>query len=56
MTIAKALTELQGGTIDIDSTYGFGTTVRLCLPIAAARDLAGACDDRPDTAEETAIG
>lgn len=56
LTVAKALTELQGGTIDIDSTYGFGTTVRLCLPIVVARNLAGADDDGPGTAEETAVG
>jgi len=34
LAIARALVELQGGTIAIDSTLGVGTTVRVALPLA----------------------
>jgi signal transduction histidine kinase len=40
LAIAKALTELQGGRIELESTVGVGTTARVFLPLAKA-DTAG---------------
>jgi signal transduction histidine kinase len=36
LVIAKGIVEAHGGTIDVASTVGTGTTVRFTLPIAAA--------------------
>ena len=32
LTIAKVVADLHGATIDVESTEGVGTTVRVCLP------------------------
>jgi signal transduction histidine kinase len=32
LALTKGLTELQGGTISVDSHYGVGTTVSVVLP------------------------
>lgn len=37
---AKATVERMGGTIRLESTFGEGTTVRLCLPLESAEDAA----------------
>jgi signal transduction histidine kinase len=34
LPLAKALVELQGGRIEIESAFGVGTTVTVCLPAA----------------------
>jgi PAS domain S-box-containing protein len=40
LPLAKKLTELHGGTLDIESAPGVGTTVRVCLPAARVVDPA----------------
>ena len=36
LPFAKAVTELHGGTLDIESRVGSGTTVTVTLPLTAA--------------------
>lgn len=36
LVIAKRLTEMHGGTLNLDSTEGAGTTVTIRLPLAAS--------------------
>ena len=45
LSLVKALIELHGGTLTIDSTPGHGTSVRLRFPGGAAE--AGAQEPRP---------
>ena len=35
LVIAKRLTEMHGGTLDLESTEGVGTTVTIRLPLPA---------------------
>ncbi len=39
LIITKRLTELHGGVLDIDSTLGGGTTVRVALPLQRATEM-----------------
>jgi signal transduction histidine kinase len=41
LAIAKGLIELHGGTIDVDSTVGKGTTMSITLSSAPAQELTG---------------
>jgi PAS domain S-box-containing protein len=34
LSVVKAVTELHGGRVEVDSTEGVGTTFRVCLPVA----------------------
>lgn len=54
LTVAKALAELQGGRIEIESTYGFGTVARLVLPLAAGSRQGPPAG--PDAEVEDALG
>ncbi len=48
MPLTKALIEMHGGTVELESTLGVGTTVRLVLPgsrITELRDAHGATND-----------
>lgn len=49
LTLAKGLIELEGGTIEVDSTPDVGSTftIELPLPHAALSSAAPAADDRP---------
>jgi signal transduction histidine kinase len=40
--IVRGLVELHGGTIDVSSTYGKGSTFTFTLPLAPARSRTGA--------------
>lgn len=53
LTLAKALTELNGGTIRIDSVLGVGTTVEVCLRASSPERLAS--QDITETNEERSI-
>ncbi|WP_372070676.1 MHYT domain-containing protein [Tistrella mobilis] len=54
LTVAKALAELQGGRIEIESTYGFGTVARLVLPLSDDAGPDGPAG--PDAEVEDALG
>jgi signal transduction histidine kinase len=54
LTVAKALAELQGGRIEIESTYGFGTAARLVLPLSDDAGPDGPAG--PDAEVEDALG
>jgi signal transduction histidine kinase len=40
LPIAKSIVELHGGTLEIDSEFGRGTTVVVVLPISASSETA----------------
>ncbi len=42
LPFAKAVIELHGGTLSVESDEGIGTTVTVMLPVAAAAEFAGA--------------
>ncbi len=39
LPFAKSIIEMHGGKLEIESEYGAGTTVTICLPVLAGAEL-----------------
>jgi signal transduction histidine kinase len=53
VTIVKEIVELHGGSLDVDSTPGAGTTITLWLPAALADSDRSAASTSPFTSKES---
>jgi signal transduction histidine kinase len=53
VTIVKEIVELHGGSLDVDSTPGAGTTVTLWLPAASVDGDRPAASTPPFTSKES---